>query len=358
MSLIWFPETSSRVAFKQLVKMQQHLKSLGSNTWALMEQQQQQLQLLQQQSRGKQQPSAQDGSRRSGSTAAAADRLERTTGVAAASSDIQLAVACSSTEDKRQTAAGNDRETSNDARILVYSTDTTGSQHQGVSTQLPNTAAATECLRVERQLQQGVDSLDQTAVLVNNRPREVQDDLCDDDVRDFFAARAVLQDALSTAGAENPMLGWLCGLTPVIVTSSSSSCTPHKPGLYTCHCFKTRRAVGSFGSSAGLQAPPQPARCPQGTTVDSMAHNSTSPAMPPNIEEHVHMSRQQDTPPPHFLPRVIVTNVAVAQRHCSHVLWTLHKLMQNKFDPDSLLAINQRCVVVWSAHRNSQQHRP
>jgi hypothetical protein len=350
------------VAFKQLVKMQQHLKNLGSNTWALMEQQQQQLQLLQQQSRGKQQPSAQDGSSRSGSTAGAADRLGRTTGVAAAAaaagSDIQLAVACSSTEDKRQTAAADDRKPSNnDVRILVYSTNTTGSQHHGVSAQLPNTAAATQCLRVERQLQQGVDSLDQTAVLVNNRPSKLQDDPCDDDVRDFFAARAVLQDALSTAGAENPTLGWLCGLTPVIVISSSS-CTPHKPGQHTCHCFKTHPAVGSFGSSAGLQAPSQPASCPQGTTAGSMAHSSTSPAMPPNIEEHVHMSRQQGTPPPHCLPRVIVSNVAVAQRHCSHVLWTLHKLMQNKFDPDSLLAVNHRCVVVWSAHSNSQQHRP
>jgi hypothetical protein len=332
------------VALKQLVKMQQHLKSLGSNTWALMEQQQ--LQLLQQQSSGKQHPQAQDGSSRSGSTGSAAGRLRRPTAVAAAAaaagSDTQLKGACSSTGDKRQNAAVDDRKPdNNDASILVHSNNNTAAQHHGVSTQLPNTATHRECLRVERQLQQGVDSLDQTAVVVTNRPSALQDDPCDDDVRDFFAARAVLQDALSTAGAENPVLGWLCGLAPVIVTSSSSNCTPRNPGLYTCHCL-THRAVGTFGSSAGPQARPQPPSWPQGTTAGSMAHNSTSAAMPSDIAEHVRMPRQQDMPLPHFLPRVSVTNVAVAQRHCSHVLWTLHKLMQNKFDPDSLLAINQR----------------
>lgn len=307
-SFCWFPETSSHTAFKQLLKMMQHLEGLGSNTWALLQQQQdlltsqQQLQAAKlEQTLPQPEQQQQDVGSSQLSTSTHASQDSSRTHPTAASTSAQTSVplpACA--------AAATDagwQVPPDDVSIPVLDTVTT---------------SPAQPARKPPVKQQGQEQQQQ-----HRQPPELQQgfegDACDEDMRNFFAARALLQDSLKAAAAERH-LGWLCG-RPLIVPSVLLPCS-----LSGSCCLRLRPKARQTAA-----------------TADSRSHSTELPTSGcPAVPASTAGGGSGVCGLPPFLPSQQVRSLAIAQRHCSHVLWVLHKLLQDRFDRQSLLAVNSR----------------
>jgi len=298
-SLVWFPETSSDASFQQLLAMMRRLEGLGSNTWALLQQQQDHLLAIQQQQITKPPPPQQQQQQQQQQQGGEASQLS--------SSDTPQGNTTATTAPAAQhamrasAAAAAHGVAVSDLVVVHMGGASIGNESTSSVAGQPTPLAHTGS--TSNQQQQEVQAQEQ---------QQSEGDACDDDVREFIATRALLQDSLKAAAAER-QLGWLCGrpvvLPSILLPGSSMGCCCCS-GLWCNKATKQQQgqAAADSSSSSSKDNTAKPTACGLGQ----------------------------------FLPANQVRSVAIAQRHCVFVLWVLHKLLQDSFDRQALLAATRR----------------
>jgi hypothetical protein len=324
-SFFWFPETSSHMAFQQLLAMMQHLQGQGNHTWALLQQQQDLLLAEQQQTANSVQfPSPQQQGAAAGqlsSTHAEQNSCRTTQLVEQSCSNVSTEISTATTS--AQTAPAMFPAPAADAECLVPSSHVSLPMHNlsGIIHRSRQPMAGTEAVKRGGGLARQQEEEQQKTL--EQRLQRREDDACDEDVKNFFAARARLQDSLKAAAAEHH-LGWLCGrplILPSVLLPCNLSCG--------CRCLWPKIHATKATTACTFT---RSDRTHEGGTTGSEQQGSASRG---RIEQG---GEGRGLPP--FLPDRQVRAVAIAQRHCSHVLWVLHKLLQDRFDQDALLTVN------------------
>jgi len=322
------------MVYQQLLVMQKHVESLGSDTWALIEQQQQLLVMQQQQDPTQElQLQQQDPQQPSSLKHALAKQLP-SKGSDIGNSSIRGYSDNSTAKPTAATSEGTNGSAAGAAQL-----EESRAASSDVCIHMQDTGVANTC-----QAAGGEQSIN------SNRQQEPQQlsaveqqfvgDACDDDVREFIAARALLQDALKAADAERHV-AWLFG-RPIIIPSILLPCST---SAGCCFCPRTKASRDSITVSHSNSLT---ASCSTSGTGKDAAQPRSSTS---------NSSQQDDVCGlPAFLPSQQVRLVAIAQRHCSLVLWMLHKLLQGGFDEQALLAVHRKypAGMLVSIQRNSQ----